>query len=630
MDHPQPSQIPLPKTTKTPTTHRAEQIRQQARFAYLSTAPLPSNPGPQDLPIQGYHRPQVPIHTKPSSQNSTALPPLTGGAPSSREEKDLPTQEQHVSYDMECHPANDSEEEEDQVAEIELSESEWPLGLDSHIPLGQLKAAKQAVEHPPPARREPMHLVLEGRRNNLTPIEVAKMTEMSKERGGQGRFDFTSPKARTIYRCPLPCAEGHRDPTAPNQRCNMPVNPNGIARTLKRHIEYHHAQIGCDIHVRVERFNKKSQNFIFPCPTKAPQQRRGPHGQGSQQKSQETEDNDPLHPPPSTADNNKASPNPNPHPDIRGEKRMRPLDSTTTLPTKATSPYPEWVTRMRSAPGGTQDKSKATNIHPTPQYSPPHKPDPPPKRHHTETLNRPARDECPSDTNDIPEAQSSEGEQDLLGELESQWSYSSKHKTKEHDSHRPGQSLTRQHSTTASHGTSKNDTVKARPPVSLLPPPDSEPGELQSHNPTLTRFLAAYLSQPNPSQENVRLETAFGHPKASKQPNPGGDTTQIRPVQPLRPTTKKGSARILHRHPSHCSSPTGQKPMQTVHQSLDEDHEEPHSDHPLPPRPPSEAYHNSLLQMNFGDKPGGPSEEGNVEDNEPFAEDPSMSSAGNK
>ena len=67
------------------------------------------------------------------------------------------------------------------------------------------------------------------------------------------------------------------------------VDPNGLGRSLKRHIDHAHSTLGRDVHVRIERFNKKSQNVFLACPTKAPQQRRGPYGQGRSTSPKQTD-----------------------------------------------------------------------------------------------------------------------------------------------------------------------------------------------------------------------------------------------------------------------------------------------------------------------------------------------------
>ena len=76
--------------------------------------------------------------------------------------------------------------EEIQPAEIEFSESEQADEMDDHIPLGELKktqndqGAKDASSQDRPA---PMFLVMEGRRNNLSPKELAIMNAIEKRTG---------------------------------------------------------------------------------------------------------------------------------------------------------------------------------------------------------------------------------------------------------------------------------------------------------------------------------------------------------------------------------------------------------------------------------------------------------------
>ena len=176
---------------------------------------------------------------------------------------------------------------------------------------------------------------MEGRRNNLSPSELAKMETIAKERGGHSRFDFVQPRARTVYRCPIPLDPNNPGPNRPSNCCNTPINPNGLSKTLKRHVDYAHAGLGRDVYVRVERFNSKSQNLFLARPTKQPQQRRGPYGQATmgnqespEQTLQEKEHDD--HPAPDD-------------PQVQGNKRPKASQTDHPPPAK----YPKWVAQLR-------------------------------------------------------------------------------------------------------------------------------------------------------------------------------------------------------------------------------------------------------------------------------------------
>ena len=89
---------------------------------------------------------------------------------------------------MGCHPAPAVEGEES--AEIEFSEPDQPADQDLHLPLGLLQEAKQAIGNFPPERLAHPYLFLAGRRNNLMPLGLAKMSGMARERGCRNRFDY--------------------------------------------------------------------------------------------------------------------------------------------------------------------------------------------------------------------------------------------------------------------------------------------------------------------------------------------------------------------------------------------------------------------------------------------------------
>ena len=105
------------------------------------------------------------------------------------------------------------------------------------------------------------------------------MKNMTREKGGPGRFDYVQPNARALYRCPATLDAAGENKGGGTRTCGMPINPNGMARTIKRHIDLYHSGVGRDIHIRVERFNKKSPNLVCACPARAPHQRRGLYGQ---------------------------------------------------------------------------------------------------------------------------------------------------------------------------------------------------------------------------------------------------------------------------------------------------------------------------------------------------------------
>ena len=196
---------------------KSTELRRSVNKPDSHTSPKHRSPPihpPPDVPISGYQRPSLPTQGK----TSTRVPPLPSHSappvsppPAEGPAATMPLNAKNAEY----LPAPPLEEE--QSLEIEFSEPDQPAERNSHLPLGLLKEAWQAIASPARERPAPLYLVLQGRRNNLSPLELAKITEITRKRGGRNRFDYTPPKARNIYRCPLPTDSGDAGPNAPNQ-----------------------------------------------------------------------------------------------------------------------------------------------------------------------------------------------------------------------------------------------------------------------------------------------------------------------------------------------------------------------------------------------------------------------------
>ena len=96
------------------------------------------------------------------------------------------------------------------------------------------------------------------------------MTFLASQRNGHFRYDFTSPNAKVIYRCPI---GGCANSTHKAHR-GQPVNPNGLAKKLKSHIAQEHPNIGEDVLIRIIRRSSRSYDVFIPRPTKRPRQTR--------------------------------------------------------------------------------------------------------------------------------------------------------------------------------------------------------------------------------------------------------------------------------------------------------------------------------------------------------------------
>ena len=116
----------------------------------------------------------------------------------------------------------------------------------------------------------PLTLFLEPGKNDMNSEEMRRMSELAGRKNGHSRYDYTSPMAKIIYRCPIGgCAKNANQP-----RKGQPVNPNGIAKKLKSHIAQERPDIGRDVLIRVIRRNRRSREVFIPCPKKRPRQNR--------------------------------------------------------------------------------------------------------------------------------------------------------------------------------------------------------------------------------------------------------------------------------------------------------------------------------------------------------------------
>ena len=136
------------------------------------------------------------------------------------------------------------------------------------VPLRELKMRRKEEQDAPIP--ETLTLYLEPRKNDMSVEEVSRMTVLEGRRNGHSRYDYTSPKAKIIYRCPIGgCAEG-----AKHSSKGQPVNPNGIARKLKSHIAQEHPDIGKNVLIRIIRRNRRSRDVFIPCPKMKPRRNR--------------------------------------------------------------------------------------------------------------------------------------------------------------------------------------------------------------------------------------------------------------------------------------------------------------------------------------------------------------------
>ena len=330
------------------------------------------------------------------------------------------------------------------------------------------------------------------------------MKEIGGERGGCSRFDYAPPQSRILYRCPIPNCGKKPDGSGPR---GVPLNPNGVGRALKRHIDFAHTDLTQDIEVRVERFNRRSQDLFIPCPSKPPQQRRGTYGmssqdshsQGTQQPLSSQEASKHL----SSQPEDSGAPNPkNDQKPTHSQKRsIANLDSPSSPPptkrarqSPQTSPYlpspkpaPN-VPRKRVAPDVASHQSNpapTTSTWPFPQ-----------KR--TRIPSRPPLEIAPET-----------GTKDASKHSEAT------HAPQSENSPTPPQAVK---VLSQSHPYPLKEPADAGAQT-LLPAPPKMTSAHTAKSPVLTEYLAAYLSQPATQAPNSEMRSNMGQ-EGSPSPQP--------------------------------------------------------------------------------------------------------------
>ena len=210
----------------------------------------------------------------PEVQDETTQDPK--GEESPMAAKDL-TSEAKLHKD-EQHAANQPKGEVHTMST--LGKMETPI-THPHTPIGQLKAAKaakakaqraQQTQQLSPLQVEPLMLNMRAQRNNMTEAEREYMKSITTEHGGFGRFDYVSPSARFIYRCPLPQCPGVGGASGQGQ----PINSNGLQTKMQRHIAHSHQTLQSEVHLQVKMRDGVTRHYHFARPNQTKLRKR--HG----------------------------------------------------------------------------------------------------------------------------------------------------------------------------------------------------------------------------------------------------------------------------------------------------------------------------------------------------------------